>query len=109
MKAIAGLLVLAFAAYIGFQFIPPYFSNFQFSDDCQSIARFAGPATGKSEDDIRNEVMQKVKEYSLPIKPEQVKVNRDGLQVTIATDYTQVVELVGGKQVPLEFHIRTTK
>jgi hypothetical protein len=109
MKAIAGLLVVAVAAYIGFQFIPPYFTKYQFTDDCQSIARFAGATTTKSEDDIRSEVMTKVKEYNLPIRPEQVKVVRENQQVTISTDYTQVVELVGGKQVPLSFHIQTGK
>lgn len=108
MKALFGILVVAVAAYLAFMFIPPYFSKYQFSDDITSIARFAGP-TQRTEEDIRTEVMQKAKGYNLPITPEQVRVSREGQKVTIGADYTYVVNLVGGKQVPIEFHLVSDK
>jgi hypothetical protein len=108
MKALAGILVVAFAAYIGWQFLPPYFSKYQFNDDITSIARFDGPTT-KTEEQIRDEVMKKAKEYELPLRPEQVVVMRDGQKVTISAHYQQVVSLIGGKQVPLDFQIQSEK
>ena|SRR5690348_8257005 len=108
MKAIIGLLVIVIAGYLAFAFMPPYFSKYQFSDDLTSIARFAGPTT-KSEDDIRKEVLRKAKENDIPIKEEQIEVTRDQQNVTIHAHYTQVVTLIGGKQVPLDFDLRSDK
>lgn len=108
MKALAGILVVAIAAYIGWQFLPPYFNKYQFTDDITSIARFDGPTT-KTEEQIRDEVMKKAKEYELPLRPEQVVVMRDGQKVTISAHYQLVVSLIGGKQVPLDFQIQSEK
>lgn len=108
MKGIIGLLVLVIAGYLAFAFMPPYFSKFQFNDDITSLARFAGPTT-KSEDDIRAEVMRKAKENDIPIKEEQIQVTREQQNVTIHAHYTYVVTLIGGKQVPLEFDLRSDK
>jgi hypothetical protein len=108
MKALFGLLVVAAAGYLAFAFMPPYFSKYQFSDDVTSIARFSGPST-KTEDDIRQEVLNKAKGYEIPIKPEQVQVFREGQSVRIRAHYTYVVNLVNGKQVPLEFDVQSDK
>ena len=108
MKALFGLLVVIAVGYVAFMFLPPYFNKYQFTDDITSIARFAGP-TARTEEDIRAEVMKKAKEYDLPIKPEQVRITREGQKVTIGADYTYVVNLVGGKQVPLDFHLTSDK
>jgi hypothetical protein len=108
MKAIAGILVFVIAAYLAFQFLPPYFNKYQFSDDVNTIARFAGPTT-KTEEVIRDEVMKKAKEYDLPLRPEAVTVMREQQKVTISAHYQQVVSLLGGKQVPLDFQIQSDK
>jgi len=108
MKGIIGLLVVVIAGYLAFAFMPPYFSKYQFNDDITSIARFAGPTT-RSEDDIRKEVMKKAKENEIPIKEEQIDVTREQQNVTIRAHYTQVVTLIGGKQVPLDFDLRSDK
>ena len=108
MKALAGILVFVIAAYAAFQFLPPYFNKYQFSDDVNQIARFSGPTT-KSEEQIRDEVMKKAREYDLPLKAEAVMVSRDGQKVTISAHYQQVVSLVGGKEVPLDFQVQSDK
>jgi hypothetical protein len=108
MKALAGILVFVIAAYVGFQFLPPYFNKYQFTDDITSIARFSGPTT-QTEEQIRDEVMKKAREYELPLKPEQVIVMRNGQKVTISAHYQQVVSLIGGKQVPLDFQVQSDK
>ncbi len=108
MKAIAGILVFVIAAYVAFQFLPPYFNKYQFTDDVTTIARFDGPTT-KSEEAIRDEVMKKAKEYDLPLKPEAVIISRDNQKVTISAHYQVVVSLVGGKEVPLDFQVQSDK
>ena len=104
IKALLGLALVVGAGYLGFMFMPPYFSNFQFNDDVQSIAKFAAVNT-RSEDDLRADVMKKAREYDLPIKPEQLKISRNERAVNISVDYVVVVELIGDKQVPLNFHV----
>jgi hypothetical protein len=108
MKAIAGILVFVIAAYVAFQFLPPYFNNYQFADDVNTIARFSGPTT-KSEEVIRDEVMKKAREYELPLRPEAVTITREQQKVTISAHYQRVVSLIGGKQVPLDFQIQSDK
>lgn len=108
MKAIIGLLVVILAGYLAFAFMPPYFAKYQFSDDVNSIARFAGP-TNKGEEDIRKEVLKKAKENDIPITGEQIQISREQQHVDIKARYTYVVNLIGGKQVPLEFAIQSDK
>lgn len=106
MKGIFGLLVVVIAGYLAFAFMPPYFSKYKFNDDISSVARFAGPTT-RGEDDIRQEVMKKAKENNVPIKEEEIQVTREQQHVNIRAHYTQVVTLIGGKQVPLEFDLHS--
>lgn len=108
MKALIGLLVVGIAIYVGFMFIPPYFAKYQFADDVNTIARFSGP-TSKSEEDIRQEVLKKAKEEGVVISGEQIQISREQQHVTIKANYTYVVELIGGKQVPLEFAIQSDR
>ena len=104
MKALLGLLLVVIAAYVAFQFIPPYFNNYQFRDDIQTIAKFAPANPKSSEEEIRNEVLKKAQSYGLPVTMEQIRVAKDGSSVSINVDYTVVVNLMGGKQVPITFH-----
>src|SRR3954470_1516719 len=108
MKAIIGLLVVIIAGYLAFAFMPPYFAKYQFADDITSIARFAGPTT-RSEEDIRQEVLKKAKEEGVPITAEQIQITREQQHVEIKAHYTYVVNLIGGKQVPLQFALQSDK
>lgn len=102
MKALFGLLVVVVLGYLAFQFMPPYFSKFQLNDDVGTIARFAG---NKDDEALREEVVKKAREYDLAIKPEQVRITRDGRTVQIAVNYRYTVNLIGGKQVPIDFKV----
>jgi len=106
LKALLGLLVVVGAAYVGFMFIPPYFNNYQLKDDVQTLAKFA-PVANKSEEDVRQEVIKKAKGYDINLAPEQIHVTREGQSMSIQVDYNRTVDLVGGKQVVLEFHNST--
>jgi hypothetical protein len=105
LKALFGLAMVVAGAYLAFMLLPPYFANYQFQDDVSSIAKFASVSTNRSDDDILAEVMKKVKEHDLPIRPEQVKISHSERQVNIVVDYDVVLDLVGGRQQVLSFHV----
>jgi len=82
-----------------FQVAPPIMANFSFQDDLRQVAMMDGAAYQKTDDDVRNDVMRKVREHDLPIDPKQVTVQRistPGLAaVYVAADYTVTVNLPG--------------
>ena len=102
IKAIFGILLIVALIYLGWQAIPPYFYNYQFKDDLTEIARFAS-VSNKSEEEIRNEVLKKAVYYSLPIRPDQITVIRDGGDVGISVNYNVVVNLVVGRRWTMHF------
>jgi hypothetical protein len=102
IKTLLGLLVFVTAAYMGWMLLPVYMANYQFQDAIVTSAKFSG--TGfKSEDDIHEEVMKKAKELDVPVKPDEVKVTRNGNSVDISADYTVIIDLINGKQLTLHF------
>lgn len=102
IKTLLGLLVFATVIYMGWMLLPVYMANYQFQDEIVTIAKFSG--TGfKTEDDVHNEVMKKAKDLDVPVKPDEVKVTRNGAAVDISADYTVVIDLINGKQVTLHF------
>jgi hypothetical protein len=103
-KALFGLLVVVLAGYLAFLFIPPYFNYYQLSDDVNTLAKFAA-VNRQDEEQLRNDVMKKARDYDLPIRPEQIKVVRTDKGANITIDYQVVVDVAGQKQVPIDFHI----
>jgi hypothetical protein len=99
VKAIGGFLVVILVAFSLFQVVPPLLANYNFQDDLRQVAMMDGAAFQKTDDDVRNDVMRKVKEHDLPIEPKQVTVQRittPGLAaVYVAADYSVTVSLPG--------------
>jgi hypothetical protein len=105
-KALMGLLVVVLAGYAAFLFIPPYFNYYQFTDDVNTMAKFAA-VNRQDEEQMRTDLMKKVREYDLPVKPEQIKIVRTEKGANITVDYQVVVDVAGQKQVPLDFHVQS--
>jgi hypothetical protein len=103
-KALFGLLVVVLAGYLAFLFLPPYFNYYQLSDDVNTMAKFAA-VNRQDEEQLRADVMKKVREYDLPVRPEQIKIVRTEKGANITVDYQVVVDVAGQKQVPIDFHI----
>ena len=103
-KALMGLLVVVLAGYLAFLFLPPYFNYYQFSDDVNTMAKFAA-VNRQDEEQMRTDLMKKVREYDLPVKPEQIKIVKTEKGANITVDYQVVVDVAGQKQVPIDFHI----
>jgi hypothetical protein len=99
VKAAFGIFLFA-AVIIGvFQIAPPVMANYNFQDDLKTVAMIDGGNMQKTDEDVRTEVMRKVKEHDLPIEPKQVTVQHittPGLpSVYIAVDYSMTVNLPG--------------
>jgi hypothetical protein len=99
IKAIVGLLLIVFVGFSLFQVVPPLMANYNFQDDLRQVAMIDANAIQKTDDDVRNDVMRKVKDHDLPIDPKQVtvqRINTPGIAaVYLAADYSVTVNLPG--------------
>jgi len=98
-KALGGFLAILFVVVACFQVAPPLMANYSFQDDLRTVALMDSGNLQKSEDDVRNDVMRKVKEHDLPIEPKQItvqRINTPGLSaIYVAADYNVTVSLPG--------------
>ncbi len=97
IKALIGFLAILFVVVGCFEVAPPMMANYSFADDLRNVALMDGSNFQKTDEDIRNDVMRKVKDQNLPIEPKQVtvqRINTPGLSaVYVAADYTVPVNL----------------
>jgi hypothetical protein len=105
LKALFGLLLLIAVFYTAWMLLPPYVHDYQFQDDVRNEA-LINSYNNKSEQDIRNTLAKKAAEYDIPLKPEQINVQRNGTELSIWADYTVHVELPGFP-LDLRFHPAT--
>jgi hypothetical protein len=105
IKAGLGFVVIA-AVVVGlFQVAPPMLANYGFSDDLKTVSLMDSSNLQKTEEDVRNDVMRKVKDRALPIEPKQITVQRistPGISaVYISVDYSVPINLPG---YPFDMH-----
>ncbi len=100
IKALFGLFVVVAGFYVSWKVIPPYFNNYQFQDELESQARLNSYTT-KSEQEIRDIVIKKAREFDIPLQDQQVTVQRAGSELSISADYTIHVDL---PVYPLDLH-----
>ena len=94
-KAILAVALFAALIFLGIKLLPPFINNYQFQEDLATIARLTTYAQNKGPEEIRADVMVKVKELGLPVKEEQVTVSRNTYGVNIEVKYTVHVEVPG--------------
>ena len=99
IKAVIGFLVIVGVVVGIFQVAPPMMANYSFQDDLKTVALMDSGNFQKTDEDVRGDVMRKVKEHDLPITPKQVtvqRINTPGLTaVYVAADYSVTVNLPG--------------
>lgn len=100
LKSLIGLLVIMAAIYVAWQIFPPYYNNFQFQDEIESQARLNSYTT-KSEQEIKDGLMKKARELEIPVTSEQVRVQRNGAELSISAEYSVHVDL---PMYPLDLH-----
>lgn len=98
MKLFFGLLAIGVALYLCVELVPPYYSNYEFQDFLKDEA-LMDANNMKSEDAIREAVMRRAKELSIPTTLENIKVHRDGFNgsgsVSIDVPYAVHVSFPG--------------
>ncbi len=99
--------LLAFAIVLGVVYVcyivgPPYFNNYQFQDDLNTEVRFMQNA-GKSDDDIKTDIIKKASDNGIQLSPQQIRINRAGKTITVEVTYSVHVEMPGYSS-DLQFH-----
>jgi hypothetical protein len=104
MKLIFGILVIAASIYLGVQFIPVYYENYEFQDYIKTEATLETYTT-KPEAEIREGIFRKAQDLDIPITKEAIKVQRAGSTGTgslnIEAPYAVHLDLPG---YPLDLH-----
>ena len=108
LKSLFGLFLVVAFFYTAYKVFPPYFNNMQFEDAMGQTAQFSAYDQRKTEQDIRDEVAKKAREYDIPLTSEQIHVTRSGGEITITADYTIHVDLPG-YPLDLQFHPNSKK
>lgn len=106
LKTTLIVLMLVLGAVYSYELLPPYLAHYQFQDAMDTEAKFDTYDNNKTEDDIRESVAKKAKEFEVPVTLEQIHVERSSREVSISMDYTVHVEMPGPlKPVDLKFHV----
>jgi hypothetical protein len=87
VKALIGLVIVVVAVYVAWNMLPPYFNNYKLQDVIATEAR-ANSYSTRTEDQIREIVVQKAKNIDVTLTPEQIAVTRSGQAVSIEVNYT---------------------
>ena len=97
IKALTGFLAILFVVVGCFEVAPPMMANYSFTDDLRNVALMDSGNFQKTDEDVRNDVMRKVKEQNLPIEPKQVtvqRINTPGMSaIYVAADYSVTISL----------------
>lgn len=105
LKPVIGVLLVVAALYAAWLVLPPYISDYEFQDNVTNEALVNSYST-KSELDIRNTLAKKAAEYGIPLKAEQIHVQRNGPELAIWADYSVHIDLPGFP-LDLNFHPAT--
>ena len=109
VKMLLGVVVVGAMVLVGIKVLPAYFSNYEFEDAIKNEAVQA-TYTARTEDDIRDSILKRAREYDIPLTAKQVHVSRTGSNgagsLTIEADYSVPVNLPG-YSTSLAFHAST--
>lgn len=92
LKTILALLMLGVAGYICARVFPPYFANGQLKDKMYEEARFA-ESNDRTTEQLRDNVFNEAQRLEIPLRREQIKIERSSTGTRITADYTVTVDL----------------
>ena len=102
LKTLLAVLFLLGLIYTAWNVIPPYVSNYQLEDSMQNEARFAA-VNRRTDDDIRDDILRKIKDLGIPARREDIKVQTINGALTITVNYAVPIDLLG-YSFELPFH-----
>jgi hypothetical protein len=81
-KIIAGVAILILACNLGWQIGACELANIELRDDMKDMASQLGARIGfanaKTDEDFRNDILNKARKYDIQLAPQQVTVQRNG-------------------------------
>ncbi|MFB3921671.1 MAG: hypothetical protein ACE145_08115 [Terriglobia bacterium] len=92
LKSILALLLFSVFGYVCARVFPPYFANSQLKDKMYEEARFA-EANDRSTEQLRDNVLREAQRLQIPLRREDIKVDRTLSGTRITADYTVSVNL----------------
>jgi len=96
------LALVAVVANATWHVFTAYSVNYKFSDAVEYAAESRGD---KSDDQLRQQVIDMAAQAELPIDPDQVGVTHAETHTVVETSYTRVVELFPGVNYPWQFKV----
>lgn len=87
------LAVLAVIAMILWQVVPARIQIAQFEDSIVDVTRISRPGT--TEKSIRKQIMDKAKEYDIPLDPKMLDVEKSRNNIKIRAEYTLFLSFPG--------------
>ncbi len=93
LRSLLGLFVLVAVIYTAWQVFPPFYTNFEFEEAIEDISRMATLPPYRSDQEVRDTVMRQAQSLSIPIKAEQIQVERRNGEVYVWGEYTVHVDL----------------
>ena len=92
LKAIIWTAILLLFIYVSAMTVPVYYTEYAFQDNLQNIARSAS-VYRKSNDQIKQSVLDEAQHEDLPVTAENIKVEGAAGNVHIVVDYSQTIDL----------------
>ncbi len=100
MKTIIKLIVAALVVHATYRAGTVYLRYYNFRDDVQQIAQFAGR---QSDGELRNKVLESAQQRGIPLDPDAATVRRQNNHLQIDATYTEKIELLPRYFYPWEF------
>jgi hypothetical protein len=86
------ILVAFFYFYLSYDYVRVTMSDKQFDDYLQHVVQ-AAAVEGRSAKDIRDLLLVKAEELSLPLRRDQIVVDSGGLSLNVAVNYDVDIEI----------------
>ena len=86
------LLIFVALMFAGSQYVPAYFTAFQFNDFIRQEVKYAA-SSRKSADTIRADIVQKAKELGIPVTKPDIKITRRGPSFTLELEYRWPIDM----------------
>jgi hypothetical protein len=91
IKRLIELAIAAAIFYAGYHAAVVYLHHYQFDDALEETARFG---RGRTEEQLRERVIQLAAEHQIPLEPESVVIRTDNNATRITAPYTARVRLL---------------
>lgn len=105
-KALAWILILFFAGYFGYKFVPPVVSYYMLKTEVEDEARVAHM---HPDSEVTRRIVDKANGWGVPLKPRNVRIERWSSQIVIKVHYTIHVSIFGRYVRDLNFAIDVTQ